>query len=189
MQHRQSSFPSSRRDWQTAVKRIGLWFLTASLLAGCSLLDVTTERSPRFDPARYKTYAWSPLEQERSELMTSVEKAIERELQNKGYSKAADTADFVLTYRINIVQKQASASISQDNDSLFDTSGSSVPAYYYTYQEGSIQLYAVDAALQQRIWLGLVKGQLGLYQDAQKSAERLDKAIRLLLEEFPLRET
>ncbi len=186
------------------MKTRGGWIVgvaAAMLVAGCAVMDVTSDYDPGFDFASFKTYQWLPGKGKlpgRGEVTDDlldghVRRAVEKELTAKGYAPRAHGApDFLVTFHA-IVEDKVYAHVINDYYGGYGYAG-----YYgyrrtrtgprvetYQYKQGTLIIDVIDAAARKVVWRGTVEGEVDMYKDPQKRIERLNEAVRRALAQFP----
>jgi hypothetical protein len=175
------------------MKPLFLVFVLA--LAGCATEQVQYARpQPNVDFRAYKTYNFMDVTA-RNEAdfqgpgtgVEALKQAIARELGRRGYQQAANpdllvnigvvTQDQVQTRETTI--REAPRYIGQRNYHW-----QSAEVVVNRYEEGTATVELVDAARQQLIWQGAVKGTLT--PDPDKLTKRIDDAIAALFAKYPV---
>lgn len=184
----------------------------ASSLAGCSMIDVSTDYDPSVDFARLTTYDWLPGPQKRTGnpridnplLKKRIRAAVESQLAAKGYEKAsADRADFLIAYHAAIHRRLSVESMNTDygygsgrgwDDHRYGhgwgyhRAWSSAPmsrTYTRYYDEGSLILDFVTPQTRELIWRGAAKAAIDEADSPNTKRERINEAVRRMLEQFP----
>jgi hypothetical protein len=173
--------------------------LAGLAFASCSSVSVHTEHDPRTSLAKYRTYAWAP--RPKSGLQAGpgvrgqIEASFDRGLAAKGYAKSA-RPDFYIVYHIT---RSEQVQVSQYTDWGYGGGYSyhygrghyslwpSYPISYAQvtrYTEGTLIVDFVDAKTSTSIWRGTATGTVG---SAQSNRQKIEEAIRKLLETVPPR--
>lgn len=168
-------------------------------LAGCSTVKVHTEYDPKTQFADYKTYAWNPTPAGPDQVPTArnpavralVVSAVDRELARKGLVKVPieDDPSFIVT-ALGWAQRQIEV-----NNYGYAYAGPYVygpygPGYtlaaprveVHDYEVGTLVLDFSDPRTKQLFWRGVATDTI---QDLTKVRERIDDAVRKLLESYP----
>jgi len=176
--------------------------LSVGLLAGCvGMLDVVTDYDTTFDFSRLRTYRWLPgkaaipgRDERYGELLDNrLRGAIERELASKGYSRADDKPDYVVTscgaledkIEVRVINDYYAG---QGYGGYYARGGWTTPrADAYQYRLGTLIVDVIDAASNRLVWRGTVEGEADLYKDPKKREARLNEAVQKVLARFPPR--
>jgi hypothetical protein len=178
--------------------------LATLVLASCSTVSVRTERDPRTNLAKYRTYAWAP--RPKSGLQPSpgvraqIESLVDQGLAAKGYSKSAKP-DFYIVYHVTRSER---VQVHEYTDWGYAGGyGYRYGPYRYghgyyhlwpsypisyaqvtSYTEGTLIVDFVDAKSATSIWRGTATGTVG---SAQSNQRKIEEAIRKMLESIPPR--
>jgi len=153
------------------------------IFVGCSPISVKTDYDHEVNFTQYRTFKWMPFPENASgrrvQLNSLVDKrirrAVERELQAKGYEIIeTGRADALLAYHVG-VQKKVDV-----------TSWGYRPwhrrVHVHRYKEGSLILDVVDPRMKQLVWRGWATGIAG---ELNGSAEKVNEAVQKVLKKFP----
>lgn len=170
---------------------------TALAIAGCAPISVSYDYDPAFSFASLRTFAWLPEPDERvgdarvDELVRSrIRNAFETQLAAKGYRKADGTPDFYIVYYAVVTTKL-------QVDTMYDPGvwgpgprvgwrgwgGTYVDVR--EYDEGTLILDVFDAEAYRLRWRGTATAVVDLESEPQRKTERINEAVRLILEKFP----
>ncbi|MBW1982080.1 MAG: DUF4136 domain-containing protein [Deltaproteobacteria bacterium] len=163
------------------------------VLCGCSTLAVQTDYDQTISFSRYRTYNWAPgteaeqreqLLQEDPFLDERFRRAVERELQARGFSKQeSGTPDFLVSYH-------ASSTTKTGYIELADYRGLGhyrYRAFYmpYEYNEQTLVLDILDAVSGKVIWRGSATDELSPSSTPQAKEKEIHRAVRRMLARFP----
>jgi hypothetical protein len=185
--------------------RLFALFLLAAGLNGCSTMVVSHDYDPDADFARLKSYGWIPEPRKPSGdpridhntlLEERIEKAVETQLNAKGYvKKASGTPDFWLAFYVTLDRK---TSVTMLNSYYGYGPGwgwglryggygaYGLPsAYAYEYDEGTLILDVVEPATRRLLWRGYATDEVNLSQGPKADEKQINEAVRRLLERFP----
>jgi hypothetical protein len=177
-----------------ARARQGLAFCAALLLGACASAPPEPEsmRDPNAPWASYATYGWSPAPgvdgNDRPLLMLdqNIRRAIAGELQERGYTEAADP-DLRITYQTTSkdVVESNPVRVGVGMGSWGGSFGGSVSVgspSLRNYQEGTLVIHAIDNASNAEVWQGRVSGRI-----TQGSTEpaAVTTAVRAAMKDFP----
>ena len=180
--------------------------LLAALLAGCAgaALNVNWEHDPAADFSGMQTYDWMPGPQKKSGdpriddpfVDTRIRKAVEKGLAAKGYEQRARAPDFVIGYHAALRDEITTTTMDsyygyhrswggdQGRGRGWNVGGPSI-TYGRSYGVGTLVLDIGDPDTHQLIWRGSALAEIGGSDSPKKRDERLDKAVRHMLESFP----
>jgi hypothetical protein len=172
------------------------WLVLAGLIALMSAgrvqaLDVKQDFNPATDFSQYKTFrlktgtpAPSPLTQ------TKIDKAITSQLTDKGLTVAGENAQLIVYTHVKIGVEKALDVSSFGYGGYFgwggwggDFGGTSVNVV--DVPMGTLMVDMVDNTSQQMVWRGIASGTLHSNSTAEKSEQRINKAVAKLLKNFP----
>lgn len=172
------------------------------LLAGCSTLNVRTDYEPDYDFASLKTYAWlqgkvpsTDIRINNSLIINRVIKAINRELQAKGYTLVAeDKADFYVNWFGGIQEKIRQETINTYYGGIGYgygpwTYGGFWPAYSQTYnveyQEGTLIIDIADSKSKKLVWRGTGQDYVEDQDTPEKITKGINETVASILSKFP----
>jgi hypothetical protein len=194
-----------------ALKR----FLTVILvvaLGGCTTMEISTDYDPSADFSRLRTYDWLPGPQgsaddpriDHSLLDGRIRSAVERQLAAQGYEKQTSGGpDFWIGYRA-AVEKKLDV-IAFDDYARYGPMGGpgyrpgsglayghqawigSPPPHVFEYDEGTLVLDIVDPTTRKLLWRGSAQAEVNLSAAPEKKREKINEAVRRMLERFPPR--
>ena len=173
----------NRRIFTTLLVVLGMF----TMGGGVALAqDVTVNYPPGVDLSNYRIYKWVTIEgasYPEGPLDTQIKKAIEAALQSRGLTGGLDFQNkFSLFLAYQVALKQAQESKSYSSDGIQWGGGAAKrPAIGI----GAIELHMYDPSTKMLVWQGRVTNTLDPSPDAHVREERLNKAIRKLLEDFP----
>lgn len=168
-------------------------------LAGCSQFAVRTRADPSADFAGLHTFAWLPLSEAapadqrlRDRTVDARLRAdVDRELRTKGFVPAGDGApDFLLNYRL---ASSPASSVRGDPARFGWGTGwwvgwaGAEAIYTESYDTGALFLAVIDPRTKHMIWIGAAEARLLPHISIEKRFERVDAAIRRILQDFPPR--
>jgi hypothetical protein len=176
----------------TAVALLILLGTGCGVLPGGSHIKVQAETLPWVDVSRYRTYAWwaAPLEASRSGYSQTealldwrVRKAVDRDLQARGYAPATTgRADFVVAYRLAISE----ASTESFRDYLAyraEGGGQGMGDSFMDYQRGTLMLTVEDAATRRLAWRAQATAAL---EGGDGRGSKIDPAVSQMIARFPV---
>lgn len=172
-------------------------------VASCSRIDVESSAEPDWSPVNATTYAWRPdppgkLADPRideSHLVKALRAAADRELAARGYRLAdSAVADFQVGYWLAVRTREVASPRGgwrnrddSDGRAGFWESPVNVPPAHI--ERGTVGLYVVAGEPPRNVWRGVAQGVLRPNASHSERAERVDDAVRRILEEFPRRDT
>lgn len=181
-------------------------------VAGCSMIEVSTDYDASIDFERLATYDWLPEPHKPTGdpridnplLEKRIRTAVESQLAAKGYEKAgAGRADFLVGYHAAIDRRLSVQSMNTyygyrsgwgwDDYRYGDGWGyhrawKSEPMFRtYTryYDEGSLILDFVTPQTRELIWRGAAKAEVDEADSPRTKREQINEAVRRILEQFP----
>jgi hypothetical protein len=178
--------------------RLSILLLFVLLSSGCATtMEALSDYDHSQDFSHYKTYAWmedDPVMGARSASSGSsplnssrTVKAIQAELERKGYRKVEDraAADFVVTYTIGARDRLdvESYPVPYRGPWLWDWYAGRETSVR-TYTEGVIAVDIFDAAKKSPVWHGWASKPITA-EDVRHAAEEIPRAVRRILQRFP----
>jgi hypothetical protein len=169
-----------------------LFTLLVLTVTGCTQIRVKSEFDPQANFAGLQTYAWLPdLEPTTDPRLDSklldrrVRAAVDRELAAKGYRQVEDdTAGFLVAYHV-FMRRQTQAVREPIGPYSYRWWGGMGPTYSYQYNEGTLAVDVIDPAANALMWRGAATAIIDPRASVQERSERVDRAIKSLLEKFP----
>lgn len=182
-----------RRRWA----RPAVLLLAAACAVACARFDVRSRQDPGADFGRLGTYAWlpaseaAPADQRTLNRIISarIQRAIESQLQAKGYQEAGEAPDFLLNWRL---ASQPASDVRGDpglafHDGFWWGWDGSDGFYSETYDEGTLYVAALDAETRRMLWVGAAGARLIPTMSMEKTEKRVDDAVHQIMETFPAR--
>ncbi len=168
-----------------------LGLVSLATVTACAAMSVNAYFDPQSDYASYRTYRWEPAESpptgdprlDASPFFDSrIRSSVERELATKGLQQvASDSADLLVHYHVSIRDKVEVFSVDREYGYEFGPEDQ-----VHEYEEGTLVLDIVDARSARVIWRGWVQTDVeGVVGNPQKMEQRIEKAVRLMLERLP----
>ena len=174
--------------------------LAAALaLAGCSTIDVTSERDPAFDASAPRTFAWM-MEQDlgreggrldRENTYAAIAAAVEDGLGGRGWTleQDPDKADVVLAFQVDMETTVAVTSF-QEYDrhpwtwNRFYGTKVDESIKVSTYDVGTLVLDMVHPVNRRLLWRGTAKAIVEKYDTREDKAALAVEAVRRMFEKF-----
>lgn len=166
-----------------------LMVLTGALILNCAHSRVKSEYSSKVDFSRYRTYAW--IEQpekpfgyltttlDRKKITESIKKAVDDELNTKGYKRVERDPDFFVAYYTNVRERIDTARLGYNY--ITDTYlGEHIEVR--AYKQGSLVLDCVDGKSKALVWRGLAEGAV---RNADKIETQIRATVETILDRFP----
>jgi hypothetical protein len=183
------------------IRIVGLTCLLV-VFQGCSTMVVSYDYDPEADFALLKSYGWIPEPRKptgdpridhNTLLEERIEKAVESQLDAKGYVKqASGTPDFWLAYYVTLDRKTAVTMLNSHYGYGpgwgwgLRYGGYGLPSSYaYEYDEGTLILDVVEPATRRLLWRGYATDEVNLSQGPKADQKQTNEAVRRLLEGFP----
>lgn len=172
-----------------------LWLCLPLALAACSSLRTTADYDPAVDFGRLHSYAWLAHSTEQSDpsidtdlLRVRVQRAVDAALETKGLTPAAAGAapDLFADYHVYTKEKVDLVT--------FPATWGYGPGWYWglgtevqsrEYTQGTLVIDFVDGATKQLLWRGAASAEITPRRTPEERAERIDEAVRQILEPFP----
>lgn len=181
-----------------------LALITASLLAGCTSLKVTSDKAGDYDFSTVKTYQWVPgpediLNEKDTYINGDVQRALGSGLQKAGLGEYAVAPDIHVAYYVKLKEQLEYTDTGTHTDRDF-TGGFvySRDNKNWSYQErepdlnvysveiGTLTVLAYDAENGERIWRGSVHTKLDRSRPEEERLALIDTAVGKLMERFPV---
>jgi hypothetical protein len=185
------------RSTAARARRAAALVAVACALGACAQFNVRSRQDPSADFGRLQTYAWlppgeaAPADQRTLNRIISarIKRAVERELQGRGYRPADQAPDLLLNYRL---ATQVASEIRGDprrafSEGLWGTWPDSEGFYSDTYDEGALYVAVLDAASKRIIWVGVAGARIIPTLSMEKTEKRVDDAVHQIMERFPAR--
>lgn len=181
-------------------------------LGGCSTMEISTDYNPSTEFSGLRTYKWLPGPQgnpddpriDNSLLDARIRKAVERQLAAQGYEKQTSGApDFCVGYHAAVEKKLDVITI----DDYYGYAPVGRPGYrpgtslvyghpgrawvgssqthVVEYDEGTLILDIVEPEARKLLWRGSAQAEVNLSASPEKKQEKIDEAVRRMLERFP----
>ena len=187
------------RTPRLAVTGVCLILATALAMAG---VNVKSERDPKFDFSRLKTWAWStpgtikmagptlrkPEDVERK-YQPVITQAIEDEFVRRGYPKATSAPpDFHVTYYVLLTQGNSSQTAGQFLPSNAQwgipwfTASTTALTYY---PQGTLVLDAASPAPDRLVWRAAAEAKIEVQNTEEKRTARIKSIVKDLISKFP----
>jgi hypothetical protein len=186
------------------VSRYLIVALMAAVMAGCSTLSVQTDFDPSANFSNLKTYEWQPappptgdpLIDSNTLLPERIRAAVDKVLQAKGFTKAANgKPDFLVGYFVNV---QTKTSVSTINNYYGYAPGWGYGGYggygygyggastqVYEYNQGTLVLDVSSPQGKKLMWRGSATDVVDSSQPADVRQYQLNQAVTQLLQNFP----
>ncbi|MCC9168246.1 DUF4136 domain-containing protein [Pontibacter harenae] len=176
-----------------------LLLIFSSCVASSGVVQSNTIAAPAASLAKYKTYAWYQEQPAKApdydrgysnQLNNNIRRAVEEELQRKGYTKATTNPDVLVAYDVSIsvpIEKDAPGTYPNG----FGYSYGYMAGYRYNYgnpnlsgyrpvdlfKQGTLIIDFVDPARDMLVWRGWSEGAISNfnanYKNVQGSVERV----------------
>lgn len=171
--------------------RAAALLLPVVLLTGCATMNVDSYTEQNFDPQRYRTYAWAPIEELRTGdarldnnefFDTTVKEDVERALASKGFVKAAGgKPDLMVHYHASVTQEIDVREI--DRAYAYCENFDCRP---YVYDAGTLFIDLVDPATNRLVWRGWAEASVdGVIDDQDLLDQRIGEAVEQIGARLP----
>lgn len=183
---------------------LALLSLIVSLVACGESMKIVSDHDSLGNFSSYQTFAWRTGTQGRvteakrirknKDLEKRIHQEVNSQLEGLGYEKAeTKNADFLISYKISTIRKDTTGGdITVIRESAKDVEqemlrrGSNLDRERNEIETGLLTINIYDGLSKQRVWLGAAEDQIDFQN---RSGEKLKKAVRLIIERFPKRET
>ncbi|MHC4548249.1 MAG: DUF4136 domain-containing protein [Planctomycetota bacterium] len=177
------------------------------LLAACATdIAVRTAHEPQADFSQLETYGWLSRDEsvdegiDEEQLKRNVTRAVEHELNGRGFRKAAagGTPDFWVGYHAVLERRRDVKSINEVYGYGADTiwtggeeytlrmdPGTQPEVYERVYHLGTLILDVADGKTKGLIWRASAKGSVDLKAPLERRRRRTHEAVRKMLAHFP----
>lgn len=174
------------------IKLLSVLFVTA-LMASCSSIRVASDYDDNVDFNQYKTYGYFKEGIDKAEISDldkkRILKAIDTELQNKGFTKSDNPSLLV-----NIFTKATQqVDVNQWNNGFgwgYGYGWGWGPGYWggnytsvSTSTEGTLYIDLLDTSKKELVWQGVGTGVLTL--DRERKQERINEFVTEIMKQFP----
>jgi hypothetical protein len=156
---------------------------------GCSTLSVNTEYDKSATFSGLKTYGWLPAPQKLRDdpridweiLDSYVKNAVDELLATKGFSRlTSGEPDLLVAYNVILDKKVIPTTL----DSTY--AATRPPGWAsFDYEEGILILNILEADTHKLMWQSRARDEVSFVANPEKKKERVSKAVRLMLENFP----
>jgi hypothetical protein len=187
-----------------------LTIAVALAACACTSMDVRTESAPDADFSDCRTYAWLADEVSGTGnprvndalLHMIILGAVEQELVARGFERKqwTDEPDLLVVYHAAVDRAYDGSSLYGNDDYKFEggvdvpvvgfrPSGSTLNApdtQVSSYQQGTLILDFMDGETREIVWRGSAQAKADLKASPEKRRSRVEKAVRLILDEFPV---
>ncbi len=174
------------------------------VLMSCTTMKVTTENEPSIDFSVFKTYRWSPTSEKKQQsyssdyefLDTRIRQAVDKRLAAKGYTQqVTETPDFFIRYRVWLQTRVSDDEhahwgdwdhrIGPMDESRRPTYSSESNRAIRQQKEGTLLLIIADGQTNRLIWRGSAQTRVNQSESPQKTEEKINEAVKLILARFP----
>jgi hypothetical protein len=151
---------------------------------------IRAELDPAANLARYRTFAWLPVEpgipgeprQDNILLDRDIRATVDQNLIEKGYIKASSgTPDFLIGYRADIKEKLIKSVRDYYDYRQAGGKEAVTDAYVFGHEEGTLALDVVDGRNRQLVW----RASATAVVDPTERKTRIADALRRMLAQFP----
>jgi hypothetical protein len=171
---------------------IALLFMVG-VSAGCSGLTIKHDYDTNYDFAKLKTYDWMPTPpgSDKDNLVAKrIEEAVNSQLQSKGYSRSAESPDFLVsadvvrkTEQKGLVGVGASVGVPIGGHGGMSVGvGKSRPR---VKKVGTLTLNIAESPARTLIWQGTVTAAVQESATPEEQQQRINQVVEQLLKNFP----
>lgn len=178
--------------------------LMASLIAGCSTMEVQVDFDPDEKFSGLRTYGWIPATRkptgdpridDNTILEKRIRRAVEGELNAKGFQKSPESPDFWLAYHVTLDKRQSVTTLNNSYaygpgwgwDYGYRPYASRVrpETFVYQYEEGTLLLDVVDPDGRDLMWRGSATDEVNFSATPAAKEKQINEAVRRMLASFP----
>ena len=178
--------------------------LLASLNVGCSTMEVQVDYDPESDFSGLKTYDWipgprkptgDPRIDDNTILERRIRRAVESELNAKGFQKSSESADFWLAYHVTLDKHQSVTTLNSYHGygpgwgwnyrAEPWASRRRGQAVVFEYEAGTLLLDVVDPDGRDLLWRGSATDEVNFSATPAAREEQINEAVRRMLAKFP----
>ena len=171
-----------------------LALLSSTAISGCTTISVSSDYDQSANFHDLKTYAWMTASEEpkntrvkNSLVMSRIQDAVDRQLDQKGYQKTPENPDFFVAYHASVDEK------TQIHSTPYYGGGVGAyrfgPVYnnvYQTrYEEGTLIIDILNPGTKSLLWRGMAKGSVNTQDNPETKTKRINDAVQKILERFP----
>jgi len=164
--------------------------IALSVFVGCSSLRVNVDYDPDFDFQPQKSFAIAHYNKEGEDTLFNdrLIRALEADLQSKGYTKSTkEEADLIVTFHTNVENK---TSIDTDYQMIgyagYRYGGSMVATTRtYNYKKGTLIIDLLNPKDEKIVWRGMATDILKEHKTPQERTEYLNKVVKKTMASFP----
>lgn len=170
----------------SSIRLAGLVIL-ALALSGCASTSVSSYVARGANLQEHRTYNWAPADARSTGdprldnnrfFQERVQAAVEEQLANRGFEKAA-SPDLLVHYHASVTQ-EIDISGAERNGGYGDDCQPEV------YDEGTLLIDLVDARTEQLVWRGWAQGSIdGVIDDQRLMEQRIDAAVARIMRKLP----
>jgi hypothetical protein len=170
------------------LARLTIAAVGALALTGCATTGIRSYVERGTDVGQYRTYTWGPanvqttgdprLDNNRF-FQERVEAAVERQLNARGFEKAAAAPDLLVRYYASVEQQVNANGADRPYVACEDCRP-------FVFDAGTIVVDLIDARSQRLIWRGWAEGSIdGVVDNQEWMEERVDEAVARIMERLP----
>lgn len=179
------------------MKKLILLLFTAFLFTHCSSVRVfNTESATDAEPGKYKTFGFyevkasgDTIPRTFDERLAILKKAIQTEMEKKGYRFANLNPDLLINIGIVVKQEIQTRQTNWQNDGRFTYMGQrnyswkSEEIEVGRYREGTLTLHMIESARHKMIWKGSIEGVVP--EKIDPSGKTAGAALQKLFLQYP----
>jgi hypothetical protein len=167
--------------------------LAAIALLACASQQLNVAYDPDEDFSALQSFAWFPQETRMQaenaarypKQYEAANRAIEKRLQEKGYSKAArGAADFLVLYHLSLERKLDTTTINAPytgGTSEWEVHRTAPAEQVLEYAEGTLVIDVLDNRTRRLVWRGTARGR----HDGVPQAAYVEQRVSEVLDRFP----
>ena len=168
--------------------------IAALAVSGCSSISTTFDYDRNADFSKFETFAWMPTDnsavanaqqaQLQNDLFTQrLRRAVNANLESKGYSINTEDPDFVVVYHLGVQDKVNVTNWGYTYGPYWGPWGQSVDVTHYT--EGTLIIDFISWETKELIWRGTAQKALTTTPDPNRVEERVKEVVDKTLLNFP----
>jgi hypothetical protein len=173
--------------------------LVSLLLVGCSSIQTAVQKAPGVDFHAYRTWDWYPGPPPRTgdprvdlgeNLHKYIKSTIEKDLAGRGYERSSSSPDLYVDYQVTLQDVVNSQVINNYyGESFYPEYHIDLPGFQETYEfeweEGALLLMIFDSHSKELVWRGIARTQVNVQGPRKHAREKIDKAVKKLVDEVP----
>ena len=172
------------------MKVLNIFFIVSLtyLIMSCAPFSIDYDYDRDINFAKLRTFDFLPVKVKTNELVIKhFERAVNRELEAKGFMKNQANPDFLIAIHSKKVKKRGVIYDPVVYNSVRRSSFRITNVKYkvYIYKEGTYTLTIRDSQSEEVIWMGTAKDELDYNPSAEEQRQRINITVAKILNNFP----